>query len=184
MAGRFRNSAPQVFSLRQGGVGCLIHQCVVPCVVLCASEPYLLPPNQILPMILRQIAPIVAASFLAAGMASAQTAVSEMKIGIVDMKRVFQEYYKTKDAEKKVNDDKSKAKKELDDRSAKYRDLITKWNDSQKILQDKLVNEELKQQKAKEAQGIATEAKALEREIDEFRRRREAQLQEQVMRMR
>lgn len=184
MAGRFRNSAPQVFSLRQGGVGCLIHQCVVPCVVLCASEPYLLPPNQILPMMLRQIAPIVAASFLAAGMASAQTAVSEMKIGIVDMKRVFQEYYKTKDAEKKVNDDKSKAKKELDDRSAKYRDLITKWNDSQKILQDKLVNEELKQQKAKEAQGIATEAKALEREIDEFRRRREAQLQEQVMRMR
>jgi outer membrane protein len=117
-----------------------------------------------------------------AGSASAQS--NEIKIGIVDMKRVFQEYHKTKDAEKKVNEDKSRAKKELDERSAKYRDLIAKWNDSDKILRDKLVNEELKQQKMKEAQETASEAKALEREIDEFRRRREAQLQEQVMRMR
>ena len=142
-------------------------------------------------MITRQISLFAAVALLAAGNAPAQTPAAaaaapsaEMKIGIVDMKRVFQEYYKTKDAEKKVNEDKSKAKKELDERSAKYRDLISKWNESQKILQDKLVNEELKQQKAKEAQEIASEAKSLEREIDEFRRRREAQLQEQVLRMR
>ena len=108
----------------------------------------------------------------------------EMKVGIVDMKRVFQEYFKTKDAEKKVNEDKSKAKKELDERSAKYRDLITKWNDIEKVLKDKLVNEELKAQKQKEAQEIISEARALERDMEEFRRRRESQLQEQVMRMR
>jgi len=108
----------------------------------------------------------------------------EMKVGIVDMKRVFQEYFKTKDAEKKVNEDKSKAKKELDERSAKYRDLITKWNEIEKVLKDKLVNEELKAQKQKEAQEIISEARALERDMEEFRRRRESQLQEQVMRMR
>lgn len=126
------------------------------------------------------LAALAAAAFATAPAASAQ----EMKIGIVDMKRVFQEYFKTKDAEKKVNEDKSKAKKELDERSAKYRDLITKWNEIEKVLKDKLVNEELKAQKQKEAQEIISEARALERDMEEFRRRREGQLQEQVMRMR
>jgi outer membrane protein len=123
---------------------------------------------------------------LAAAALSHATPVSaqEMKIGIVDMKRVFQEYYKTKDAEKKVNEDKSKAKKELDERSAKYRDLITKWNEIEKVLKDKLVNEELKAQKTKEATEVTSEARALERDMEEFRRRRETQLQEQVVRMR
>ena len=123
----------------------------------------------------------LAASLLTAGAASAQT---QMKIGIVDMKRVFQEYYKTKEAEKKVNEDKSKAKKDLDTRSSEMKALVDKWEAAQRIVQDKLVNPELKQQKQAEAQKLASEIKALEREIDEFRRRREQQLQEQVMRMR
>lgn len=131
------------------------------------------------------IRPVTVALIAAAVLFSAdRAAAQELKIGIVDMKRVFQEYHKTKEAEKKVNEDKSKAKKELDERSSSYKALIAKWNEAQRILQDKLVNEELKAQKAKEAQEIASEAKALEREIAEFQRRREAQLQEAVLRMR
>ncbi|HEX2746533.1 MAG TPA: OmpH family outer membrane protein [Verrucomicrobiales bacterium] len=132
-------------------------------------------------MKIRNLLTALAATLLATGSASAQT---QMKIGIVDMKRVFQEYYKTKDAEKKVNEDKSKAKKDLDQRNNTYQKLIDQWNEASKIVQDKLVNAELKQQKKAEADKIASEIKALEREIDEFRRRREQQLQEQVMRMR
>ena len=132
-------------------------------------------------MNIRSLFLTLAATLLTAGSVSAQT---QMKIGIVDMKRVFQEYHKTKEAEKKVNEDKSKAKKDLDQRSAKYQELIGQWEQAMKIVQDKLVNAELKQQKQAEAQKISSEAKALEREIDEFRRRREQQLQEQVMRMR
>jgi outer membrane protein len=132
-------------------------------------------------MKIRNLLTALAATLLATGSASAQT---QMKIGIVDMKRVFQEYYKTKDAEKKVNEDKSKAKKDLDQRNSTYQKLIDEWNNASKIVQDKLVNAELKQQKKAEADKIASEIKALEREIDEFRRRREQQLQEQVMRMR
>ncbi len=132
-------------------------------------------------MNIRSLFLTLAAALSTAGSVSAQT---QMKIGIVDMKRVFQEYHKTKEAEKKVNEDKSKAKKDLDQRSAKYQELIGQWEQAMKIVQDKLVNAELKQQKQAEAQKISSEAKALEREIDEFRRRREQQLQEQVMRMR
>jgi outer membrane protein len=108
----------------------------------------------------------------------------ELKIGIVDMTRVFGEYYKTKDAEKRVNEDKSTAKKELDERQARYRDLMQKWNDKEKTIQDKLVNEELRQQAQKEAADIASEIKSLERDMEEFRRRRESQLQQQVVQMR
>ena len=132
-------------------------------------------------MNIRTLFVTLAATLFAAGSVSAQT---QMKIGIVDMKRVFQEYHKTKEAEKKVNEDKSKAKKDLDQRSAAYQKLIEQWQEAMKIVQDKLVNAELKQQKQAEAQKLSSEAKALEREIDEFRRRREQQLQEQVMRMR
>lgn len=108
----------------------------------------------------------------------------DWKVGIVDMNRVFSEYYKTKDAEKSVNDDKAKAKKELDERAARYRDLMQKWTDQQKIVNDRLIAEDQRQQAQKKASAIAQEIKSLERDMDEFRRRRESQLQEQVTRMR
>lgn len=132
-------------------------------------------------MKLRNLLLSLAVSLVTAGSASAQT---QMKIGIVDMKRVFQEYHKTKDAEKKVNEDKSKAKKDLDQRNNAYLKLVGDWEAAQKIVGDRLVNAELKQQKQAEMQKLTSEIKSLEREIDEFRRRREQQLQEQVMRMR
>lgn len=108
----------------------------------------------------------------------------DWKVGIVDMNRVFSEYYKTKDAEKNVNDDKAKAKKELDERAARYRDLMQKWNDQQKIVNDRLIAEDQRQQAQKKAVAIGQELKSLERDMEEFRRRRESQLQEQVTRMR
>ena len=39
-----------------------------------------------------------------------------MKIGTLDMKLVFDSYYKTKEAEVKINEARSQAKKELDER--------------------------------------------------------------------
>ena len=98
--------------------------------------------------------------------------------------RVFSEYYKTKDAEKSVNDGKEAAKKQLDERNAKYRDLIGKWQESQKLINDPAISEELRAQKKKEAEELSSEAKSLEREMAEFRQRREQQLQEQVTRVR
>ncbi len=111
-------------------------------------------------------------------------AAKDFNIGIVDMKRVFADYYKTKEAEAKVNEGKTIAKKELDERNAKYKQLIQGWQDLQKLIKDPSISEELRSQKAKEAQDVAAEAKSLEREMAEFRQRRERQLQEEVLRMR
>jgi len=118
------------------------------------------------------------------GAAAPAAAQGSFKIGIIDMKRVFSEYHKTKDAEKSVNDGKEAAKKQLDERNAKYRDLIGKWQESQKLINDPAISEELRAQKRKEADELSSEAKSLERDMAEFRQRREQQLQEQVTRVR
>lgn len=108
----------------------------------------------------------------------------DFKIGIVDMKRVFSDYFETKEAEKSVNDGKEAAKKQLDERNVKYRELINKWQEAQKLVNDPAISEELRAQKTRERDDLASEAKSLEREMSEFRQRREQQLQEQVGRMR
>jgi len=119
-------------------------------------------------------------SALALGSASSQ----DLKIGIVDMTLVFQEYHKTKDAEKKVNDGKAIAKKELDERNARYKELIEKYQNYSAEIKNPNMSEELRAQKQKEAQDVASEARSLEREKKEFAERRQRQLLEQVERMR
>jgi outer membrane protein len=118
------------------------------------------------------------------GLAAPAGAQGTLKIGIIDMKRVFSEYYKTKEAEQSVNDGKEAAKKQLDERNAKYRDLITKFQDAQKLVNDPAISDELRTQKRREVDELGSEAKSLEREMADFRQRREQQLQEQVNRMR
>ena len=44
------------------------------------------------------------------------SAQADIKVGTIDMKQVFDTYYKTKDAEGKINEARTQAKKELDER--------------------------------------------------------------------
>ncbi len=113
--------------------------------------------------------------------AQAQDAV---KIGVVDMKRIFADYGRTKEAEQEINDRKAQAKKELDERTAKYKELLEKYQTLRQQVNDEALSPELRETKRKEATDIGQQAKSLERQIQEFRTRRERQLQEQVVRMR
>lgn len=105
------------------------------------------------------------------------------KVGVVDMSRVFQGYYKTRQLERKLNEDRSKAKKEMDTRTEKYRSLSNRLAEIDKVLKDRLVNEQLKQQKHREGQSLMEEANRMAREIQEFASRRERQLQDVADRM-
>jgi outer membrane protein len=112
--------------------------------------------------------------------ASAQSA----KFGTVDMKRVFDSYYKTKDAESKINEARNAAKKELEDRM----DIAKKALDEVKKLDEDIqkpeLSKEAKEQKSKVRSEKATELQNMDREIREFQASREKQLQEQSVRMR
>jgi Skp family chaperone for outer membrane proteins len=123
-------------------------------------------------------------AFLTTTSISAQAGLGVVRIATVDMKKVFAAYHKTTAAERDVNEAKAAAKVQLDERNTKYKSLISRWQEQQKMIADPAINEVLREQKQREANGVAAEAKALEREMAEFRSRREHQLQNQVMRMR
>jgi len=119
---------------------------------------------------------------LAFGTASASA--QSLRIGTVDMKKIFDSYYKTKDAESKINEARNAAKKELEDRM----DILRKSMDEVKKLDEEIGNPALskdaKEQKTKTRSDKATELQNMDREIREFQASREKQLQEQSVRMR
>ncbi|MEI8340889.1 MAG: OmpH family outer membrane protein [Verrucomicrobiota bacterium] len=121
---------------------------------------------------------------LVALIASAFTAGAQTKIATVDMNKIFSAYYKTKDAETRINEARNSAKKELDDRMDTYKknlETINKLNDE---MNKPELSKEAKDEKAKARDEKIAETKNLEREITEFKASREKQLQEQAVRMR
>ena len=120
----------------------------------------------------------------AAVLGSASASAQNIKVGTVDMKKVFESYYKTKDAEAKINEARNGAKKELEDRM----DVAKKTLDEVKKLDEEInkpeLSKEAKEQKAKSRSEKATELQNMDREIREFQQSREKQLQEQSVRMR
>jgi outer membrane protein len=114
----------------------------------------------------------------------ASTSHAQAKIGTVDMNKIFSSYYKTKDAEARINEARNSAKQELDERMDTYKkdlDDINKLNDD---ISNAALSSEAKSAKSKERDDKIQETKTLEQEITEFRTTREKQLQDQAVRMR
>jgi outer membrane protein len=106
------------------------------------------------------------------------------KVGTVDMNKVFSSYYKTKEAETRINEARAAAKKELDDRMESYKKNLDAINKLNEEISKAELSAEAKDQKGKQRDQMIAETKTLEREINEFRSTREKQLQEQAVRMR
>ena len=124
------------------------------------------------------------ALFIALAIATSTASAQSFHVGTVDMKRIFDSYYKTKDAESKINEARNAAKKELEDRM----DIAKKSLDEVKKLDEEINNAALskdaKEQKQKLRSDKAQELQNMDREIREFQASREKQLQEQSVRMR
>lgn len=119
------------------------------------------------------------ASFLVASSAYAQ-----MKIGVVDMNEAFVSFYKTKDAEAKINQSREQAKKELDERLESLNKSVEEINKLQAEVQKPELSEAARETKARELNEKANDTRTLDREVAEFRNTRERQIQEQFVRMR
>jgi len=112
------------------------------------------------------------------------SAQADIKVGTIDMKAVFDNYYKTKDAEAKINDARSQAKKELDDRL----DTFNKGQEQARKLNDEAnkpeLSEKAKAEKVKSLNEKLQELGVMQREVQEFQQTRERQLSEQSVRSR
>jgi outer membrane protein len=123
---------------------------------------------------------LLSALLLSAGTSSAATT----KIGIVDMDRIYREYYKTLTNEAELNIDKAAAKEEVDKRLKKFESLRTEFTNKQKKLSDTSLPPAARQKAQKEAEGMVAELESLRRDINDFAQRRQAQIADKLNRMR
>ena len=128
---------------------------------------------------------IVSSILLAIGLCGAtSTAHAQFKLGIVDMNSVFTSYYKTKDAEAKINEARAGAKKELDERLETLKKSMDEINKMNQEVEKPELSKDGKDRLRKQLDEKVGEARSLDREIAEFRQTKERQLQEQFLRMR
>jgi len=118
-------------------------------------------------------------TFLGAAPAAAQ-----MKVGIVDMNKVFTSYYKTKEAETRLNDARAQAKTDLDGRLETLKSNMEQINKLEADTKKPELTADKREAAVKQRDEKINEVRNLDREIGEFRQTRERQLQEQFMRMR
>jgi len=128
---------------------------------------------------------LVVSSILAVAFCAASpVAHAQIKLGIVDMNSVFTSYYKTKDAEAKINEARAGAKKDLDERLETLKKAMDAINKMNSDLEKPELSKDGKEKSAKIRDEKVQEARTLDREIAEFRSNKEKQLQEQFLRMR
>jgi len=125
-------------------------------------------------------------SCLAAVLAFAPTVASaqNIKIGTVDMKRVFESYYKTKDAEAKINEKRNGAKKELEDRMDVAKKALEEVKKLDEDIQKPELSKSAREEKTRDRQKRAEDLQGMDREIREFQAAQEKQLNELSVRMR
>lgn len=109
---------------------------------------------------------------------------AELSIGVVDLNKAFAEYNKTKSAKESLDQNAAKAKEELTERFSALKKLNDEVEKLAKESQDPVLGEQERAKKRAEAQTKAQEFKSLERDIAEFRQRREQQIQQQGMEQR
>ncbi len=133
-------------------------------------------------MIKRTLTAAAAALFLS--FVAAAPAQAQFKVGVVDMNKVFADYYKTKDAEARINEARAAAKKEMDDRLEARNKILEDINALNRDMEKKELSAAARDEKGKQRDDKIAEVRNLEREITEFKNTRERQLQEQAVRMR
>lgn len=127
---------------------------------------------------------IVSSLIATAALCVASPAHAQLKVGIVDMTTVFSSYYKTKDAETKINAQRADAKKDLDARLDVLKKSMEEINKLNQDIEKPELSKDGKDKATKQRDEKIAEARNLDREISEYRQTKEKGLQEQYLRMR
>jgi len=120
-------------------------------------------------------------SLSCASLVSAQT---ELKIGVIDIDRVFNEYYKTKAAEERINEAREAEKKEIDTRWAGRVPMLETLAGLERDLDNKSLAGAARADKVKRRDDKIAELQALERECEQINYTREMAIREQAGRSR
>ncbi len=123
-------------------------------------------------------------SLFAASLAFTNQASAELNIGTVDMKKVFENYKKTKDAEQRISEMRNRYKKELDERMEKLKTFKEDIDKLTAEAQTAELSDAKRKDAAKKRDEIAGEANTLFRDIQQSQQDKEKQLADHSVRMR
>lgn len=112
------------------------------------------------------------------------TASAQVRIGTVDMKRVFDSYYKTKDAEQQVNEQRNKVRKELEDRLENYKKAVSEIQRLDDDIKRPEISAIARDGKQKERSEKVARINKIQQDDGEFRTKAEKDLQDLSMRLR
>ena len=108
----------------------------------------------------------------------------EMNVGVVDMTRVFGEYYKTKEIEKEIEQKRETARAEVNERDNELKEKIKELKVLEKEIADPVSSRDVRAASKQKAVKVADEARAMRDEVLGFARKREMQLMEMSKRKR
>ncbi len=109
------------------------------------------------------------------------THAADLKIGVVDMGKVFADFHKTKAAQAQLAKNMEAAKEQVGERVAALKKLAEEVQKLLKEARDPVLSEQIRAKKAAEYESKAGEMRSLERDVAEFQQRRQNQLQEEGM---
>ncbi len=114
----------------------------------------------------------------------ARQAAPGLKIGVVDMNKVFGDYSRTKDAQEKYSQAEKAANNDLNKRVEMLKNSMREINQINSDLEKPALSPEAKETKIKERETKVAAARALDREIADFRAAKQKALQDQFLRTR
>ncbi len=104
---------------------------------------------------------------------------ADIKVGLVDLRKAFADYYKSKDASTTLQSHVSEAKEQINERFAKYKALMDEIQKLDKERTDPVLSADARNKKDAEFRNKAQELRSLEQDINEFKGRRQAQIDEE-----
>lgn len=127
---------------------------------------------------------LVAAILFGLNCVSLYAAQTQVKIGIVDLKRIFENYWKTKQANIKLKDLRSDMIKEQKAIEERYKKASEEYKNILESANDQAVSAEEREKRKKTAENKLIELRQIEAAMEQFVRNASANLSEEERRLR
>jgi len=127
---------------------------------------------------------LIALAILSLGILTFSAQAQQLKIAVVDLQAIFNDYYKTQEANKRLQDQQASFKKEREDRLTDYRKLVDQINALKDGLNDPTLSATAKDEKNKKLGEKVNEARTREQEIASYDQNASKILQDTFVRQR
>lgn len=117
-------------------------------------------------------------------MVASASAHAQVKMGIVDLRKVFDGYYKTREADTKIKGEASELEKTAKGMLDDYRKSNEEYKSLVEAAGDSAISTDEKQKRRKAAEDKLLEIRNLEQQVQQYQRQSEATLLEKRKRMR